>query len=94
MTGWVKKMSNEIERCARDFSLGRMYELKGEILGLCYGGLISDKEYSELSGRICRDWLNNGKWVQMAYAHPIDYSGRYKAERTAILAEKGVKYYD
>lgn len=94
MIEWVKVMSDEIERAARDFALGRMYEIKGKCEGLCYGGLLSSKACAELSAHICADWLNNGKWLTMARNHPIDYSGKYKAERTVILAEKGVKYYD
>ncbi len=52
-------------RYAHDsYSMNLIYEAHGYIKGLCDSGIVTFHEVADIDSFICRDSLNNGKWIQ------------------------------
>lgn len=58
------------KRLEREPMYGSAFELMGYIKGLTVSGLLDSSTGSQLSGRICANFINNAKWRKAAEKWP------------------------
>ena len=75
---------------ARSFSIELMHEAHGYLEACADLGIISSSNYTRLSGQICRDWLNNGRWTNECDRLGSDILDTREEIRMQILKDKGV----
>lgn len=51
-----------IKYAANSYSLELMHETYGTVRGLAMAGAIDPQYYVDISGRICKEYLNNAEW--------------------------------
>lgn len=87
---YIQNVQRQVIYAAKSFSIELMYESFGYLKACADCGTISPSTYSSMSGQICRDWLNNGRWKTECDRFGSENLDTREEIRIQILKEKGV----